>query len=84
MEDEFFGLDQLNTHKSESLVRQVAQCCGIQTDLGVIQKSGIRDSMVTRAAFLSEESHRIRFVYIPKHTSWLNQIECWFSIWAGG
>ena len=40
--------------------------------------------MVTRAAFLSEESHRIRFVYIPKHTSWLNQIECWFSIWARG
>jgi putative transposase len=19
-------------------------------------------------------------VYVPKHTSWLNQIECWFSI----
>ena len=36
--------------------------------------------MATRAAFLCDESHRIRFVYIPKHTSWLNQIECWFSI----
>ncbi len=36
--------------------------------------------MATRAAFLSDESHRIRFVYVPKHTSWLNQIECWFSI----
>jgi transposase len=36
--------------------------------------------LATRAAFLSDESHRIRFVYIPKHTSWLNQIECWFSI----
>jgi len=36
--------------------------------------------MASRAAFLSNESHRIRFVYIPKHTSWLNQIECWFSI----
>ena len=22
----------------------------------------------------------IRFVYTPKHTSWLNQIELWFSI----
>jgi putative transposase len=36
--------------------------------------------MATRTAFLSAESHRIRFVYLPKHTSWLNQIECWFSI----
>ena len=62
----------------------MAQRCGIQTDLGVKQKSGIRDSIVTRAAFLSDESHRIGFVYIPKHTSWLNQIECWFSILAKG
>ena len=38
MEDGFFGLDQLNTHKSESLVRQVAQRCGIQTDLRVKQQ----------------------------------------------
>jgi transposase len=36
--------------------------------------------MPTRAAFLSDVSHRIRFLYIPKHTSWLNQIELWFSI----
>jgi transposase len=32
------------------------------------------------AAFLSDSDERIRFVYIPKHTSWLNLIECWFSI----
>lgn len=75
-----FLVDQLNTHKSESLVRFVAYCCGIEDDLGVKGQSGILKSMETRAAFLSDPSHRIRLVYIPKHTSWLNQIECWFSI----
>jgi transposase len=58
----------------------VAQHCKIPWDLGVKGQSGILQSMATRATFLSDQSHRIRFVYIPKHTSWLNQIECWFSI----
>jgi transposase len=75
-----FIVDQLNTHRSESLVRFVAQACGIEGDLGIKGKEGILHSMSTRAAFLQDESHRIRFVYTPKHTSWLNQIEVWFSI----
>ena len=36
--------------------------------------------MASRQAFLSERSHRIRFVYLPKHSSWLNQIEIVFGI----
>jgi len=75
-----FLTDQLNTHKSESLVRLVARLCDIDVDLGVKGKDGILQSMATRAVFLQNPSHRIRFVYTPKHTSWLNQIEIWFSI----
>ena len=75
-----FITDQLNTHQSETLVRLVAEQCGIQEDLGIKGKSGHLANMRTRAAFLSDPSHRIRFVYTPKHSSWLNQIEIWFSI----
>ena len=75
-----FVVDQLNTHKSEALVRWVADVCDIKQDLGEKGKSGILKSMQTRADFLMDEAHRVRFVYTPKHASWLNQIECWFSI----
>ncbi len=78
--DWIFIVDQLNTHKSETLVCLVANRCDITVDLGAKGKSGILQSMATRAAFLSDPSHRIRFVYTPKHTSWLNQVEIWFSI----
>jgi transposase len=75
-----FIVDQLNTHQSESLVRLVAEQCGLATELGVKGKAGVLESMVTRTAFLQEPSHRIRFVYTPKYTSWLNQVEVWFGI----
>ncbi len=75
-----FVVDQLNTHQSESLVRWVAEQCALTTDLGEKGKSGILRSMDTRKAFLEDATHRIRFVYTPKHTSWLNQVEIWFSI----
>ncbi len=75
-----FIVDQLNTHQSESLVRLVGEKCNIDCDFGQKGKKGVLKSMPTRSAFLSDITHRIRFVYTPKHASWLNQIEIWFSI----
>jgi transposase len=81
-EDGFiFILDNLNTHMSESLVRMVAEMENIdESTLGVKGKNGILKNMKTRSEFLKDESHQAIFVYTPKHCSWLNQIECWFSI----
>jgi len=75
-----FIMDQLNTHKSPEMVKWIARQCGITNALGKERKRGVLESMKTRQSFLSDESHRIRFIYTPKHSSWLNQIEIWFSI----
>lgn len=75
-----FIVAQLNTHQSESLVRLVAAECDLTEEVGVKGESGILQSMATRAAFLGDAAHRIQFVYVPKHTSWLNQVEIWLSI----
>ena len=76
-----FVVDNLNTHCSESLVHYVARLEGVEeSTLGRKDKFGILKSMASRQAFLSDRSHRIRFVYLPKHSSWLNQIEIVFGI----
>ncbi len=75
-----FVADQLNTHNSATLVGLVAGWCGITEDLGVKGKSGVLNTRHTRAAFLANTTHRVRFVYTPKHSSWPNQVEIWFSV----
>ena len=80
-----FVVDQLNIHQSEALVKLVAKELGIELELD--RKGNLKNikAMASRRTFLSDPTHRIRFVYTPKHTSWLNQIElCGFLSWCAG
>ena len=72
--------DNLNIHVSASLVRDVAEISGVIADLGVKEKSGILQSMASRAAFLTDATHKVVFHDTPKHASWMNQVEIWLSI----
>jgi transposase len=73
-------LDNLNIHKSVSLVRYVAELSEVSQELGAAGVRGVLQSMPSRAAFLSNPEHKIVFHYTPKHASWLNQIEIWLSV----
>ncbi|HHC80939.1 MAG TPA: IS630 family transposase [Flavobacteriia bacterium] len=79
-EDEIIFLaDQLNTHLSESLVIYIAKLINFEGDLGKKGHKGILKNRNSRKDFLENPAHRVRFVYTPKHCSWLNPIENWFA-----
>jgi transposase len=73
-------VDNLDVHRSASLVRYVATASPLERDLGEKGKRGILANRQSRAAFLRDPSHRRVFHYTPKHTWWMNQIEIWLSI----
>jgi putative transposase len=69
-------VDNLNTHWSLDVCRLVAQWCHVP----YLPKAWHRG--VQRRAFLSDPTHQHVFHFTPKHGSWLNQVELWFSVLA--
>ena len=60
-------LDNLNTHRSESCVRFVAEQRGIDSNIsGEEGRSGVLKGRRTRQAFLSDPLHCIHFYFLPK------------------
>ena len=69
-------VDNLNTHWSLDVCRLVAQWCKVPFVANDLSRGG------QRRAFLSDPSHTHVFHFTPKHGSWLNQVELWFSVLA--
>jgi len=71
-----WGVDNLTTHWSLDVCRLVAHWC----EVPFLPKALLRGAQ--RRAFLSDPTHQHVFHFTPKHGSWLNQVELWFSVCA--
>ena len=67
-------IDNLNTHCSLDLCEMMAYLNGVAF------KPAELPTQVERRAFLSNPDHRHVFHYVPRHGSWLNQVELWFGV----
>mgnify|MGYP000122273667 CR=1 FL=1 len=66
-------LDNLNTHWSLDVCKLMAELSGLP-----FHKKDLRTG-TQRRAFLTNPEHKHVFHFTPKHGSWLNQVELWFS-----
>jgi DDE superfamily endonuclease len=69
-------VDNPNTHMSPGLCELVACLCGLPLD------SKELTTQEQRLTWLSNREHERTFHYLPRHGSWLNQVEMWFSVLA--
>jgi transposase len=69
-------LDNLNTHSSLVVCELMAQLNGLP-----FHEKDLRTG-TQRRAFLTDPTHKHVFHFTPKHGSWLNQVELWFSTLA--
>jgi DDE superfamily endonuclease len=69
-------VDNLNTHQSLELCELVSYLCDLPWEPKKLQ------TQEQRRLFLSNPEHKHVFHYLPRHGSWLNQVELWFSVLA--
>jgi hypothetical protein len=69
-------MDNLNTHWSLAVCRLFAGLSGVRFERKKLRRGP------QRRAFLTDPGHRHVIHYTPKHGSWLNQVEIWFSVLA--
>jgi transposase len=69
-------LDNLNTHWSVEVCEILAMLNDVPFEPKALRTGA------QRRAFLTDPGHAYRFVFTPKHGSWLNQVELWFSVLA--
>jgi transposase len=69
-------MDNLNTHWSLEVCRLFARLSGVKFEPKKLKRGP------QRREFLTDPTHRHVIHFTPKHGSWLNQVELWFSVLA--